>query len=535
MPDLPQGSRGPTPARGGSTRFARPPRPQALLQASDITKSFAGIQALRRVSFELLEGEVHALVGENGAGKTTLIRIMTGAETADSGTLLVAGQPYRRMDPGTARSLGIAAIYQQPALFPDLSVAENVALALESGGPWRRIDWTTRRRRAAELLERVGASIDPDRLVASLSMPEQQLVEIAKAIGGRARVLIMDEPTAALTDREVDRLMAVIERLRQSGVGIIYISHRLDEIFRIAERITVLRDGETIQTVARAGTTRAELIAMMVGRELTAIFPPTERAVSTEEARPALDVRRLSNRESGVREVSFSVRQGEIFGIAGLVGSGRTQLAEALFGLTPPDSGEVLVHGQAVRVSSPADAIRAGMGYLPEDRRRHGVLMDMSVAANTSLASLARVSRFGLLDRGAERRTAQRYVDQFRIKVPSVQADVSTLSGGNQQKVALARWLATEPSVLILDEPTQGVDVGAKGEIHVLMRQLAARGIAIVMISSELPEILGMCDRIGVMRAGTIRAVLGRSDATQARVMALALDADSPDLPRATQ
>lgn len=509
--------------------------PDPLLQASSISKSFAGIQALHGVSFDLLPGEVHALVGENGAGKSTLIRIITGAETPDSGTLLISGHPYRRMDPAAARTLGIAAIYQQPSLFPDLSVAENIALSLERGSSWRRIDWTARARRAAELLERVGASIDPHRLAASLSMPEQQLVEIAKAIGAHAKVLIMDEPTASLADREVDRLMGVIERLCESGVGIIYISHRLEEVFRIAARITVLRDGETIRTVPATDVNRAELIRMMVGRELTAVFPPREAGVAIDESRTALDVRHLSNRTTGVRDVSFSVRHGEIFGIAGLVGSGRTQLAETLFGLTPPDEGDVLVDGQPVQLLSPADGIRAGVGYLPEDRRRHGIVMEMSVAANTSLASLGRVSRLGLLDRGAERRTAQRYVDQFRIKAPSVQAEVSTLSGGNQQKVALARWLATEPSVLVLDEPTQGVDVGAKGEIHALMRQLAARGIAIVMISSELPEILGMCDRIAVMRAGTIRAILDRSEATQSRLLALALDADAPDQPAVSE
>jgi rhamnose transport system ATP-binding protein len=514
----------------GPARVAPSPTPPAL-RASEISKAFAGIQALRRVSFELLAGEVHALVGENGAGKSTLIRIITGAETPDSGGLMLSGESYRRMDPSTARALGIAAIYQQPSLFPDLTVAENVALALEAPGSWRPIDWTARRRRAAELLDRVGAAIDPGRLGASLTMPEQQLVEIAKAIGANAKVLIMDEPTAALADREVDRLMGVIERLCESGVGIIYVSHRLDEVFRIAARVTVLRDGETVKTVSTGDISRAELIRMMVGRELTAVFPPRDAGSDTADHGTALDVRRLSNRSTGVRDISFSVRRGEIFGIAGLVGSGRTQLAETLFGLTPPDDGEIAIDERIVHVQSPADAINAGMAYLPEDRRRHGIIMDMSVAANTSLASLGRVSRFGLLDRRAERRTAQGYVDRFRIKAPSIRAEVSTLSGGNQQKVALARWLATEPSVLILDEPTQGVDVGAKGEIHSLMRQLVSRGIAIVMISSELPEILGMCDRIAVMRAGTITAVLSRSEATQSRLLALALGAS--DVPSA--
>jgi rhamnose transport system ATP-binding protein len=503
--------------------------PDPLLQASFISKAFAGIQALRRVSFELLPGEVHALVGENGAGKSTLIRIITGADIPDSGELIVAGRAYRRMNPATARSLGISAIYQQPSLFPDLTVAENVALALEGGGAWRRIDWAARRRRAAELLEYVGASIDPNRLIDSLSMPEQQLVEIAKAIGVQAKVLIMDEPTAALADREVDRLMSVIGRLCASGVGIIYISHRLEEVFRIATRITVLRDGETVRTGATGDVTRAELIAAMVGRELTAVFPPRNPSPAIDPHRAALEVRHLSNRSTGIRDVSFSVRHGEILGIAGLVGSGRTQLAETLFGLTPADTGEIVIDGKSARLVSPGDAIHAGIGYLPEDRRHHGVVMEMSIAANTSLASLGRVSRLGFLDRRAERQTAQQYVDQFRIKAASVQSEVSTLSGGNQQKVALARWLATAPSVLILDEPTQGVDVGAKGEIHALMRQLSGRGIGIVMISSELPEILGMCDRIAVMRAGTIAGVLDRHDATQSNLLALALGSSDPD------
>ena len=483
------------------------------------------MRALRSVSFDLRPGEVHALVGENGAGKSTLIKIITGAETADAGTLLVAGRPVVRMDPATSRQLGIVAIYQQPALFPDLTVAENIALSLDRGGAWRPIDWKRRDYQAAELLGRVGASIDPQRLVESLSMPEQQLVEIAKAIGVDAKIVIMDEPTAALTDREVESLFRVINLLRQAGSGIIYISHRLEEVFAIADRITVLRDGETVNTCDAAGVTRQDLIRMMVGRELTSVFPKR----FLEMGAVALDVRGLSNRAAGVRDVSFSVRRGEILGLAGLVGSGRTQLAETLFGLTPPDAGEIFVDGAKVDITSPADAIQAGIGYVPEDRRRHGVVLEMDVAANASLASLDKLSRRGLLDRDAERRVAQSYVDRFRIKTPSVYAETGTLSGGNQQKVALARWLAIEPSVLILDEPTQGVDVGSKAEIHALMQELAERGLAIVMISSELPEILGMSDRIGVMRAGTIRGLLAREEATQSALFALALDPDTGD------
>ncbi len=432
------------------------------------------------------------------------------------------------MDPGLSRALGIAAIYQQPHLFPDLTVAENIAMALEAGSPWRRLDWTDRARQAAELLQRIGASIDPARLVETLSMPEQQIVEIAKAIGADAKIVIMDEPTASLTEREVERLFRIVALLKTHGVGIIYISHRLEEVFAIADRITVLRDGETIESCARDKVDRAGLIRMMVGRELSAVFP--KRTVPLGEV--ALDVRNLSHRPTGVADVSFSVRQGEILGLAGLVGSGRTQLAEILFGLTPANAGEIRVHGKegakegpkTVRLNSPRDAIDAGIAYVPEDRRQHGVVLEMSVAANASLASLGAVSSRGLIDRRREQAAAERYVDQFRIKTPSVAVDVGTLSGGNQQKVALARWLSTNPSILILDEPTQGVDVGSKAEIHGLMQTLAERGLAIIMISSELPEILGMSDRIAVMRAGRIRGVLDRADATQASVLALALD-----------
>ena len=490
-----------------------------LLDARSISKSFAGLRALDRVSFDLRAGEVHALVGENGAGKSTFIKIVTGAERADAGTLVVGGVPVHHIDPHTSRELGIAAIYQQPALFPHLTIAENIALALERGRAFRRIDRRARRQHAVALLDRIGASLDPDRAVGDLTMPEQQVVEIAKAIGAEARIVIMDEPTASLSEREVSRLFEVIARLRENGVGIIYISHRLEEIAAIADRITVLRDGETVATRDARDVPRAELIRMMVGRELGAVFP--KRQVPLGAA--ALTVRHLSNHRTGVRDVSLSLRRGEILGLAGLVGSGRTQLAETIFGLTPADSGEIILGDTAARIESPADAIRLGIGYVPEDRRQHGVVLDMSVAANISAASLRTVSRHGLIDRAAEADAAARYVDQFHIKTSSVAAEVGSLSGGNQQKVALARWLSTSPSILILDEPTQGVDVGSKGEIHSLMQDLAERGMAILMISSELPEILGMSDRIAVMHAGTIAAELPRESATAASIMAAAL------------
>ena len=476
------------------------------------------MRALRGVTFDLQPGEVHALVGENGAGKSTFIRILTGVETADSGALTIAGHPVARMDPAAARSLGVAAIFQHPALFPDLTVAENIMLPIDGGRPLRRVDWTARRRAAAHVLDQIGARIDPDREVATLSMPERQLVEIAKAIGADARILIMDEPTATLSEREVQMLLDVVRRLRTGGTAVIYISHRLEEVFALADRITVLRDGESIATLRTGETTTGELVRLMVGRELAAVYP--KRPVPLGDV--ALELRGVSNMARAVRATSLAVRRGEILGLAGLVGSGRTELAETIFGVTPGDAGEVAVNGAVVEVRSPADAIRIGLGYLPEDRQRHGVVLPMSVSANTTLSNLRAVASRGLIDRAAEARAAQDHVDRLRIKTSSVRAAVDNLSGGNQQKVALARWLSIAPAVLILDEPTQGVDIGAKAEIHEIMERLAERGVAILLISSELTELLAMADRIAVMRRGELAGILGRDEATPQTVIALA-------------
>ena len=490
-----------------------------LLQAIAITKSFAGVRALRGVSLDLARGEVHGLVGENGAGKSTLIKVMTGAVAPDSGSLMVSGHAVPHMDPARSRALGIAAIYQQPSLFPHLTVAENIAFACEGASMWRRVHWKARRRDAARLLERVGASLDPDRLVETLSMPEQQILEIAKAVGSAAQVLIMDEPTASLSEREVERLCGIIRRLRQDGLGIIYISHRLEEVLALADRVTVLRDGESVATKKREDVDHASLIQLMIGRELSAIFP--KRAVPPGDV--ALELRGVSCRAAGVNNVSLTVRRGEICGVAGLVGSGRTELARTLFGVTPADAGDIMVNGRRQDITSPAHAIALGVEYVPEDRRRHGVVPEMGVAENVTLASLRSVARAGLIVRDAELNTAARYVRELGVKTASLEAPVESLSGGNQQKVALARSLAANPSVLILDEPTQGVDVGSKSEIHALMQALVERGLAILMISSELPEILGMSDRVAVMRGGTIAGVLSREEATQESVLALAL------------
>lgn len=490
-----------------------------LLSLRNVDKSFGGVHALRGVSFDLQAGEVHALIGENGAGKSTLIKIITGATQPDSGTLEIAGQPFEDNNPERSRQLGIAAIYQQPALFPDLSVAENIALGLESPIPWRMIRWGERRRRAKELLQRVNATIDVETLACDLSMPEQQLVEIAKALGADARILIMDEPTASLSDREVEKLFAVIRELKGQGVGIIYVSHRLDELFQIADRVTTLRDGVVVGSSRMAGTSRNELIRGMVGRDVQAVFP--KRVVPIGET--MFQACRLSCAESGIADVDLIVRAGEIVGLAGLVGSGRTELARILFGLTPADSGEIRVAGNRVAIASPADAVGLGIAYVPEDRRKFGVILDLPIAANITLATLRTVAHGNWLDFAKEAAVANQFVERLGIKTDSVESPVGNLSGGNQQKVVLARWMATEPRIIILDEPTQGVDVGAKAEIHRLMGDLVEHGVGILMISSELPEVLGMSDRIYVMHAGRIAGLLERSEATPERIMELAI------------
>lgn len=490
-----------------------------LLSATGISKAYAGVRALRDAAFELRRGEVHALIGENGAGKSTLIKIMTGAVQPDSGEIRLDGALIEENNPRRARELGIAAIYQQPALFPELTVAENIAIGQEEGGMWGRVNWRRRRARAAELLARVGARIDPLTEAGELTMPEQQLVEIARALGARARILILDEPTASLSEEDTQNLFKVIRQLRGEGVGMIYISHRLEELPVIADRVTVLRDGETIDTRQMETVNREELIRLMVGRELSAIFPKEEVEIGAS----VLELRGVGSLEAGVRAIDLSVRAGEIVGLAGLVGAGRTELAGTIFGLTPAETGEIRLNGRSVTISSPGQAIEQGIGYLPEDRRRHGVVLEMEVGANVTLAALDEISGPTGLDFQRERELAAEYSNRLGVKTPSIFTPVATLSGGNQQKVALSRWLLRRPAVLILDEPTQGIDVGAKAEIHRLMTELARQGIAILMISSELPEILGMSDRVYVMHEGTIAGELARAEATQERVLELAL------------
>ena len=492
---------------------------RSILQLTNIVKSYGGVRALRGVSFDLRPGEVHAIVGENGAGKSTLIKTIAGAINPDSGTIQIDGQLVEDNSPSLSRSLGVAVVYQQPSLFADLTVAENIGLRIESPSPWRRVRWGDRRQKAIELLHEAGANISPEARVRDLSMPQQQLLEIATAIGGNVRVLILDEPTASLGNKETENLIKVIGRLRSRGVGLIYISHRLEELPRLADRVTVLRDGSHVQTRDMAGIDRAELIRLMVGRELAAVYP--KEPVTLGEI--VLETRALGCQLSGVNNVNLQVRAGEIVGLAGLVGAGRTEFARTLFGIIRADTGEIYLNGSPVRIKSPSDAIARGMAYVPEDRRRHGVVQDLPVATNISLAILQRIARGGLIDFSAERKLAEEFVKSLGIKTATVGSLAGTLSGGNQQKVAVARWLATKPSVIILDEPTQGVDVGAKSEIYRLMTDLAKQGLAILMISSDLPEIFGMADRIVVMHAGTVVGEMDRVTATPEQILGLAL------------
>ncbi|GDY13664.1 ribose import ATP-binding protein RbsA 1 [Planctomycetota bacterium] len=492
----------------------------ALLSLAGVRKSFGAVQALRGVDFALHAGEVHALLGENGAGKSTLIKLITGAHRADAGRIVVGGHEEPRLDPRRAKALGIAAVYQQPSLFRDLSVAENLALGSERPGLLRWIDWPRRRRMATEVLDRIGADIDPGRVAGSLSMAEQQLVEIARALLTGARILILDEPTAALPSHDATRLLDLVRGLRSTGIGIIYISHRLDEVAAIADRATVLRDGTSVGTLPMQGLSSDAIIRLMVGRPVAELHP--KRQVTIGAA--VLECRGLGCTASGVAAIDLTVRSGEIVGLAGLVGAGRSELARVLFGLTPADAGTILLDGRPLAIDRPDRAIAAGIAYLPEDRRRHGVIPAMTVSENTAMAVLRRhLVRFGFLRRAAESSLAEDAVKRFAVRTAGIDAPVETLSGGNQQKVAFARWLATRPRVVILDEPTQGVDVGAKSEIHQIIGDLVAEGVAVILISSDLPEVLGLSDRVAVLRQGRIADILERAEATPERVLSLAL------------
>ena len=482
----------------------------SIVELHGIAKSFAGFPALKDVSFDVRGGEVHALLGENGAGKSTLIRIISGVHAPDRGEVRIGGEVVRLSSPRDARRRGIATVYQELLLFPELSVAENIFLGNAPRTRWGRIDWAAMRAKSRALLEELDSrDLDVDAKVGGLSVASRQRVEIAKALSQDPRVLVMDEPTTSLAEGDVSRLMAIVRRLRERGVGIVYVSHRLREIFALADRVTVLRDGACIGTRSIADVTQAALVSMMVGRSIDQLFPK----VDAPRGRTLLELRKLSFRRA-VRDVSLTVREGEILGIAGLVGSGRTELALTVFGITRATSGEILVDGKPVVIDRPRVARDLGIAYIPEDRGLQGLIRTQTLRENVSLPVLDRISWATIVDPRGEERRAREAIDRFGIRARGTEQIARQLSGGNQQKVVVAKWLGTEPRILIMDEPTRGIDVGAKAEIHALMGKLAQQGLGIIMISSELPEVLGMADRVLVMSGGRIVAAFDRAEAT---------------------
>jgi ABC-type sugar transport system ATPase subunit len=486
-----------------------------ILELEGVSKSFPGVRALSSVRFEMLPGEVHALLGENGAGKSTLIKIVSGVYKPDAGEVRFDGAPANFDNPRQAQAAGIATIYQELSLYPELTVAENIFMGHQPRNRFGWLDWGTMNRRAREILASLDIhDMDVTRKVGTMTVGNRQRVEIAKALSQNARILIMDEPTAALTEADVQRLFGIVRLLRERGVGIIYISHRLEEVFVLADRVTVLRDGQYVATKPVRLTSEDELVSMMVGRTIENLFPKLD----TKVGEPVLEVRNLV-RKPLTRGVNLTVRAGEIVGLAGLVGSGRSEVAQVIFGMTPAEAGEIRLDGKPVRIKHPGHAMKLGIAYVPEDRGTQGLVKQMKVRENVSLAILRSLVRGGFVDRRAERNLAKDTIDKLSIRAYSPEQIVNKLSGGNQQKVVVGKWLASSPRLLIMDEPTRGVDVGAKAEIHRLLSELAAQGLAILMISSELPEILGMSDRIVVMREGRNVAEFSRAEATQENVV----------------
>lgn len=498
-----------------------------ILQVTGIHKRFPGVHALKGVDFEVKPGEIHALLGENGAGKSTLIKTIAGVHRPNEGTIFVDGQQVEFSNPREAQDAGIATMYQELSLYPELTVAENIFMGhapKRQFGMFSVVDWREMEKRSRELLAELEiTTIDVKRLVGTFNVGNRQRVEIAKALSLNARLLIMDEPTAALTESDVESLFNTVRLLRDRGVGIIYISHKLVEVFELADRVTVLRDGEYIGTKNVSETDENELISMMVGRTIDNLFPKQESQIKDV----VLEVRNLS-RQPYTKNVSFEVRSGEIVGLSGLVGSGRSETAQVIFGIDTAESGDILIDGRKVSINNPAQAIKHGIAYVPEDRGKQGLVREMTIRENISMSIMDKVSNATFIDFEGEKSAARDAIQKFAIRAYGVEQIANNLSGGNQQKVVVGKWLASNPRLLIIDEPTRGVDVGAKAEIHRLISELAAKqGLAILMISSELPEILGMSDRILVMQSGEIVAEFTREEATQEKIGA-AMMASSP-------
>ena len=487
---------------------------ESILRMTNISKSFAGVHALRGVQLDLRPGEVHALLGENGAGKSTLVKVITGVHQPDTGEIYLNDQRIHLADPREATQLGISAIYQELSMFPDLSIAENIFVGrrpIRKGG---LIDWRKMYRESEELLSSLGVHLNLKTKARNLSIAQQQMVEIARALSVNARILIMDEPTSALTLNEVAELFQIVRRLREKGTAIVFISHRLEELFEIADRVTVLRDGAYVDTRSMDGVTQDDLIRMMVGRTVTDLFPKQD----VEAGEVVLRVKNLTRR-GAFEDVSFELHKGEILGMAGLIGAGRTEVSQTLFGVTPAHAGTIEIEGQPLRITSPRQAMDYGLALVPEDRQHHGLVPPMDITDNVTLPNLTSFTRAGWLNKKEAQVAAFQAATQLQVKATTVWQKVRELSGGNQQKIVLAKWLSTHPRILILDEPTRGIDVGTKAEVHRLMSALAAEGIAILMISSELPEVLGMSDRILVMHEGKVTGLFDRSEATQEKIM----------------
>ena len=488
-----------------------------ILRLSNITKRFGGVEVLHGVSFTLRKGEVHALLGENGAGKSTLIKVITGVHQPDGGEIDLNGKIVHFNDTSESRTAGIAAIYQELSLFPDLNVAENIFIGRQPTTFGGRIDWRKLYAEAEELLASLGVHLELKQKARNLSIAQQQMVEIARAFSINARILIMDEPTSSLTLNEVDDLFRLVRRLRDEGTAIVFISHRLEELFELADRVTILRDGGYVDTCQMKDVTRDDLIRMMVGRTITNMFPKQD----VKPGKVVLTVDHLT-REGAFKDVSFDLREGEILGLAGLVGAGRTNVARAIFGVEPPTSGVIQLDGKAILITSPRQAIALGLAYVPEDRQLYGLIPPMNITANISLPVLQGYARRGWLRDKVERSAAFHAARQMEVRANSIWQKARELSGGNQQKVVMAKWLSTKPRILILDEPTRGIDVGTKAAVHALMSKLASEGMAILMISSELPEVLGMSDRVIVMHEGSMTAEFSRTEATQEKILSAA-------------